>query len=165
VTTLLAEVSLAGMSPTMTVEGGTTAAVFVTCLEHVLIPALRPGQLVVVDNVGAHSPSGWPSWCTRLVCELVFLPAYSPELSPVAEAFSKIKTRIKAAGARTHTALDAAIAAALEAVTPADAAGWLTHAGYPGPQPPETAVRGGPGLGSAPVGPSVTYVTFATRAA
>jgi transposase len=68
-------------------------------------------------------------------CELVFLPAYSPDLSPVEEAFSKIKTRVKAAGARTRQALDAAIAAALEAITSADAAGWFIHAGYPTPQP------------------------------
>jgi transposase len=68
-------------------------------------------------------------------CELLFLPAYSPDLSPVEEAFSKIKTRVKAAGARTRTALDRAIATALDAVTPADAAGWFTHAGYPSPQP------------------------------
>jgi transposase len=135
VTTLLAGVSLAGMSPAMTVEGGTTAAVFATYLERVLIPALQPGQLVVVDNVGAHKPERMAELVHAAGCELVFLPAYSPDLSPVEEAFSKIKTRVRAAGARTRTALDAAIAAALDAVTPVDAAGWFTHAGYLSPQP------------------------------
>ena len=60
----------------------------------------------------------------------MFLPAYSPDLSPIEEAFSKIKTLVKAAAARTRAALDAAIAAALNAVTAADVAGWFAHAGY-----------------------------------
>ncbi|HVI38376.1 MAG TPA: IS630 family transposase [Gaiellales bacterium] len=135
VTTLLAGVSLAGMSPAMTVEGGTTAAVFATYLQRVLIPALHPGQLVVVDNLGAHKPDRMAELVHAAGCELVFLPAYSPDLSPVEEAFSKIKTRVRAASARTHATLDAAIAAALDAVTPADATGWFTHAGYLSPQP------------------------------
>ncbi|MGR6962870.1 IS630 family transposase [Geodermatophilus sp. URMC 61] len=135
VTTLLAGLSLAGMTPAMTVEGGTTAAVFATFLERVLLPALRPGQVVVVDNVGAHKPDRMHQLVEAAGCRLVFLPAYSPDLSPVEEAFSKVKTLLKAVGARTRAALDAAIAAALEAVTPADAAGWFTHAGYPTAQP------------------------------
>jgi transposase len=133
VTTLLAGLSLTGMSPAMTVQGGTTAAVFAAYLERVLTPALRPGQLVVVDNVGAHKPERMAELVHAAGCELVFLPAYSPDLSPVEGAFSKIKTRVKAASARTHQALDTAIAAALEAVTPADAAGWFAHAGYLSP--------------------------------
>ena len=108
---------------------------FATYLERVLTPALRPGQLVVVDNVGAHKPERMAELVHAAGCELVFLPAYSPDLSPVEEAFSKIKTRVKAAGARTRTALDAAIAAALATVTSDDAAGWFTHAGYLNPQP------------------------------
>jgi transposase len=135
VTTLITGLSLAGMSPAMTVEGGTTAAVFAAYLEKVLIPALRPGQVVVVDNVGAHKPDRMRRLVEAAGCRLVFLPAYSPDLSPVEEAFSKIKTLVKAAAARTRAALNAAIAAALGAVTAADAAGWFTHAGYPTSQP------------------------------
>ena len=135
VTTLLAGLSLTGMSPAMTVEGGTTAAVFATYLERLLVPSLRPGQVVVVDNVGAHKPERMRQLVEAAGCQLVFLPAYSPDLSPVEEAFSKIKTRVRAAGARTRAALDTAIAAALQAVTPADAAGWFSHAGYPSPLP------------------------------
>jgi transposase len=134
VTTLIAGLSLAGMSPAMTVVGGTTAAVFATYLETVLIPALQPGQVVVVDNVGAHKPDRMRSLVEAAGCRLIFLPAYSPDLSPVEEAFSKIKTVVKAAAARTRAALDAAIAAALAAVTAGDAAGWFAHAGYFTPQ-------------------------------
>src|SRR5215212_10884166 len=131
VTTLLAGVSLAGMGPAMTVEGGTDTAVFASYLEHFLLPALSPGMLVVVDNVGAHQPERIRQLVTAAGCELVFLPAYSPDLSPIEEAFSKIKTLVKAAAARNRAALDAAIAAALDAVTAADVAGWFSHAGYP----------------------------------
>jgi transposase len=125
------------MVPAMTVEGGTTAAVFAAYLEKVLLPALRPGQVVVVDNVGAHKPDRMRALVEAAGYRLVFLPAYSPDLSPVEEAFSKIKALVKAAGARTRAALDAAIAAALAAVTAADVTGWFTHAGYPTPKPPE----------------------------
>ncbi len=111
VTTLLAGLSLTGMSPAMTVQGGTTAAVFATYLERVLTPALRPGQLVVVDNVGAHKPERMAELVHAAGCELVFLPAYSPDLSPVEEAFSKIKTCVKAAGARGVPALSRSPAA------------------------------------------------------
>jgi transposase len=88
----------------------------------------------VVDNVGAHQPDRMRALVEAAGCRLVFLPAYSPDLSPVEEAFSKIKTLVKAAGARTRAALDAAIAVALAAVSARDAAGWFTHAGYPIPQ-------------------------------
>ena len=134
VTTLITGLSLAGMVPAMTVEGGTTAAVFAAYLEKVLLPWLRPGQVVVVDNVGAHKPDRMRALVEAAGCRLVFLPAYSPDLSPVEEAFSKIKALVKAAGARTRAALDAAIAVALAAVTAEDAAGWFTHASYPTPQ-------------------------------
>ena len=131
VTTLLAGVSLAGMSPAMTVEGGTDTAVFATYLEHFLLPALAPGTVIVVDNVGAHQPDRIRELVEAAGCQLVFLPAYSPDLSPIEEAFGKIKALVKAAAARTRAALDAAIAAALDAVTAGDAAGWFSHAGYP----------------------------------
>jgi len=95
VTTLLAGVSLAGMSPAMTVEGGTDTAVFATYLEHFLLPSLAPGMLVVVDNVGAHQPDRIRQLVAAAGCELVFLPAYSPDLSPIEEAFSKIKALVR----------------------------------------------------------------------
>ena len=88
----------------------------------------------MVDNVGAHQPERIRALIAAAGCRLVFLPAYSPDLSPVEEAASLIKALVKAAAARTRAALDAAIAVALAAVTAEDAAGWFTHAGYPTPQ-------------------------------
>ena len=131
VTTLIAGLSLTGLSPAMTVEGGTDTAVFATYLDHFLLPSLRPGQIVVVDNLGAHKPDRIRALVEAAGCRLLFLPAYSPDLSPIEEAFSKLKTLIRTAAARTRQALEAAITAALSAVTAADAAGWFAHAGYP----------------------------------
>jgi transposase len=118
------------MSPAMTVEGGTDTAVFAAYLEHFLLPALSPGMVVVVDNVGAHQPDRIRELVAAAGREPVFLPAYSPDLSPIEEASSRLKALVKAAAARTRAALDAAIAAALNAITSADAAGWFAHAGY-----------------------------------
>src|SRR4051794_41212380 len=118
------------MRPAMTVEGGTDTAVFATYLERFLLPALSPGMVIVVDNAGAHKPDRIRALIEAAGCELVFLPAYSPDLSPIEEAASLIKTLVKAAAARTRAALDAAIAAALDAVTAADIAGWFSHAGH-----------------------------------
>jgi hypothetical protein len=129
VTTLLAGLSLTGMTPAMTVEGGIDTAVFTTYLEHVLVPALHPGQVVVVDNVGAHKPDRIRAlveaagWCSCPPTRQTSLRSRRPS--------AKLKTLIKAAAARTRAALDAAIAAALRAITAADAAGWFAHAGYP----------------------------------
>src|SRR3954466_10827517 len=103
-------------------------------LKHFLLPALSPGTVVVVDNVGAHQPERIRALIAAAGCRLLFLPAYSPDLSPVEEAFSNIKTLVKAVAARTRAALDAAIAVALAAVTAEDAAGWFVHAGYLTPQ-------------------------------
>src|SRR3954466_2415166 len=83
VTTLLAGVSLTGMRPAMTVEGGTDTAVFATYLQHFLLPSLAPGTVIVVDNVGAHQPDRIRQLVTAAGCQLVFLPAYSPDLSPI----------------------------------------------------------------------------------
>jgi transposase len=87
--------------------------------------------VVVVDNVGTHKPDRIRELVAAAGCALVFLPAYSPDFSPIEEAFSKLKALVRAAAARTRAALDQAIAAALDAITAADAAGWFLHAGYP----------------------------------
>jgi transposase len=155
VTTLLAGLSLAGMSSAMTIEGGTDTAMFATHLDHFLLPALSPGQMVVVDNVVAHKPDRIRQLVDAAGCELVFLPAYSPHLCPIEEAFSKLKALMRAVAACTRAALDAAIAAALQAVTPADAAGWFGHAGYPTRKLPENRCHpaGLPALRRPPVRP------------
>lgn len=130
VTTLIAALTASGMSAGMTIDGSTTAQVFCTYLERVLIPTLTPGQIVIADNVAAHKSSRARELIEAAGCRLEFLPAYSPDLNPIEEAFSKLKTHLRAVTARTHQALDAAIDQAMRSITATDAAGWFRHAGY-----------------------------------
>ena len=129
-TTLLASMSLEGMGPTLTVEGATTAVVFEAYVERVLAPSLKEGQVVVMDNLGAHRPKRVRELIEERGADLVLLPSYSPELNPIEEALSKIKQLVRKEGARVREVLVETIARALATVTLEDAAGWFAHAGY-----------------------------------
>lgn len=129
-TTVLSSMSLEGMGPTLAVEGATTARVFETYVEKVLVPSLRAGQIVVMDNLGAHRPKRIRQLIEGWGCELLYLPAYSPEYNPIEEAFAKIKNLLRKAAARSKETLLDAIAAALCAITAEDARGFFEHAGY-----------------------------------
>jgi transposase len=130
-TTLLASMSAVGMGPCVAVEGATTARVFEAYVGQVLAPALRPGQVVVLDNPGAHKGDRVRELLEARGCELLFLPAYSPDFSPIEEAFSKLKARLRRERARTKEALLEAIGRALDAVSGRDARGFFGHCGYP----------------------------------
>ncbi len=129
-TTLLASMGLGGMGPSLTVEGATTKAVFEAYVERVLAPSLLAGQVVVMDNLAAHKGERVRKLIEGRGCEVLFLPAYSPDFSPIEEAFSKIKGLLRRAEARTREALVEAIGRALDAVSERDASGWFTHCGY-----------------------------------
>jgi transposase len=91
-TTLLSSLHAKGMGPSLAVEGATTARVFETYVEKVLVPSLRTGQVVVMDNLGAHRPKRIRELIEQQGCELLYLPPYSsPDLNPIEEAFSKLK--------------------------------------------------------------------------
>ncbi len=129
-TTLLASMSLEGMGPCLAVEGATTAEVFEAYIEKVLAPSLRRGQIVVVDNLGAHKGERVRELVEERGCQLLFLPPYSPDFNPVEEAFSKIKGALRKAGARTREALIEALGVAISAVTARDTRGFFEHGGY-----------------------------------
>jgi transposase len=130
-TTLIASMTLGGaMGECMAVEGSTKAFVFEAYEERFLAPSLRPGHIVVMDNLGAHKTGRVRELIEGEGCELWFLPAYSPDLNPIEEAFSKVKARLRKAAARTRGALVEAMGEALSAVTPRDARGWFAHCGY-----------------------------------
>jgi transposase len=129
-TTLLSSMTLSGMGPSMAVEGSTTAEVFEAYVEHFLAPKLKPGQVVVMDNLSAHKPKRVMELIEGRGCRLLYLPSYSPDYNPVEEAFSKIKNLLRKTGARTREALVEAMGAALSAVSPEDARGFFAHAGY-----------------------------------
>jgi hypothetical protein len=89
-TTLLASLRGGGMGPSMAVEGATTSRVFETYVERLLAPTLKPGQVVVMDNLGAHRPRRVRELIKARGCELIYLPPYSPDLNPIEEAFAKL---------------------------------------------------------------------------
>jgi transposase len=128
--TLLASMSAEGMGPSLAVEGSTTREVFEVYLEYFLAPALRPGQVVVMDNLSAHKGGRVRELVEARGCEILYLPPYSPDLNPIEEAFAKLKTLLRRAGARTREALIEAMGRALEAVTAGDARGFFKHCGY-----------------------------------
>ena len=129
-TTLLASMSLEGMGPCLAVEGATTTAVFEAYVEKVLAPGLRRGQMVVVDNLGAHKGEKARKLIEGRGCQLLFLPPYSPDFNPIEEAFSKIKGALRKAQARTREALIEALGVAISAVSARDARGFFEHGGY-----------------------------------
>jgi transposase len=131
-TTLLGSMSIQGMGPCLAVEGTTTAVVFEAYIgKEVLAPSLRHGQIVVVDNLGAHKGERVRELLEERGCRLLYLPPYSPDFNPIEEeAFSKIKGALRKAGARTREALIEALGVAISAVTARDARGFFEHGGY-----------------------------------
>lgn len=128
--TMLAALSTAGISAVMTVEGATDGEVFRTYVEWVLAPTLRAGDIVVLDNLGAHKAQGVREAIECQGARLIYLPPYSPDLNPIERCWSKIKTYLRAAKARTREALEEAIRQALATVTESDAQAWFKHCGY-----------------------------------
>ena len=135
-TTLLASMSSSGMGGVMAVEGATTKVLIEAYVEGVLAPTLWAGQVVVLDNLGAHKGERVRELIESRGCSLLFVPPYSPDFSPIEEAFSKVKALLKKTAARSREALIEAIGRALGEVTARDAAGWFAHCGYsPSAQP------------------------------
>jgi transposase len=128
--TLLASMSLEGMGECLAVEGSTTTAVFEAYLERVLVPSLRVGQVVVMDNLSAHKGSRVRELIESRGCELIYLPPYSPDFNPIEEAFAKLKTLLRKAEARSREVLIEAMGQALEALTSRDARNFFEHRGY-----------------------------------
>jgi transposase len=129
-TTLIASLGWQGMGECLIIEGGTTAAVFEQYIEQVLAPQLSSEQIVVMDNLSCHKGEKVRQLIEARGCQVLFLPAYSPDLSPIEEAFSKLKAFLRRAEARTHEALQEAIMQALLTITAQDAHGWFGHCGY-----------------------------------
>ena len=115
----------------MAVEGATTAVVFEAYVQKVLAPSLRVGQVVVMDHLGAHRPKRVRELIEERGCEVLYLPPYSPDLSPIEEAFSKMKGILRKAEARSREALIEAMGRALDAITSQDARGFFEHRGLP----------------------------------
>jgi transposase len=128
--TLLAALSRQGTAALMTIDGATAAEVFRADVEHVLGPTLVPGDIVIMDNLRAHKVAGLRERIEACGAQRLYLPPYSPDLSPIEPCWSKLKTLLRTARARTRDALEAAIQQVLAAVTSSDARDWFRHCGY-----------------------------------
>ena len=112
-------------------EGATDGAAFEAYVKHFLLPTLKEGQIVVVmDNLQAHKSTRVGKLIESVGASVLFLPPYSPDFSPIEEAFSKIKAILRSIEARTQETLVEAIGQALDAVSRRDALGWFAHCGY-----------------------------------
>lgn len=130
VTTLLGALRLDGSTACMAMEGATDAEVFQAYVREVLCPILQPGDMVVMDNLSPHKDSLSLFLIAQAGAEVLFLPAYSPDLNPIEKMWSKVKGLLRSAEARTQEALHDAIAAALAQVTQQDAINWFASCGY-----------------------------------
>ena len=129
-TTLIASLSLEGMGAAMILEGSANGAAFELYVEQLLAPSLHAGQIVVMDNLRAQKGERVRQAIEAKGCHVLFLPGYSPDFSPIEETFSKLKSDLRRAGARTREALEQALCQALLTVTAQDARGWFRHCGY-----------------------------------
>jgi len=130
VLTTLGAMSLRGIDAAMTVESATDGDVFTAYVEQALCPKLKPGDVVVLDNLSAHKVAGIGQRIEACGAQLLYLPPYSPDLNPIEKAWSKFKKYLRDAKARTKEALDQAVTDALKTITADNAAAWFRHCGY-----------------------------------
>jgi transposase len=123
--TILGAMSLRGMIATMTIEAPTDADIFLAYLDQVLCPQLRPGDVVVMDNLSSHKVAGVRERIDAMGASVLYLPPYSPDLNPIEKAWAKLKELLRAVKARTAEALDRAIAELLQRITAENAQAWF----------------------------------------
>ena len=128
--TIIGALGTSGISALMTVDGATDGDIFRVYVGEVLCPTLRRGDIVVMDNLRAHKVSGIREAIEARGAKLIYLPPYSPDLSPIENCWSKIKTALRAVGARTRRTLERAIKKTLSTITESDALAWFAHCGY-----------------------------------
>lgn len=129
-TTFVGALRLDGMTAPMTLGGAMHGAAFLAYVEQILAPTLKPGDIVVMDNLPAHKPLAIQRAIEAVGAELRFLPPYSPDFNPIELAFAKIKALLKKAAARTLPDLRNAIRDAVDAITANDCRSFFTAAGY-----------------------------------
>lgn len=127
---MIGSLRLDGTTACMTIADATDTEVFRAFVQRVLLPTLQPGDVVVMDNLAPHKNSQTISLLVQAGMSVRFLPPYSPDFNPIEKLWSKVKAALRAAKARTAATLNQAIAAALAAISPEDAAGWFASCGY-----------------------------------
>jgi transposase len=129
-TTFLAGLRITGMMAPMVLDGPINRLAFQAYVEQVLVPELRPGDIVVMDNLSSHKGPGVRQAIEAAGARLLYLPPYSPDFNPIENAFSKLKALLRKAAARTRDALWAAVGTALKAFTAEECRNYFTAAGY-----------------------------------
>lgn len=119
-----------GSTALMVIEGATDAAVFRAYVKHVLVPTLRPGEIVVMDNLSSHKSPEIREMIEAAGAELWYLPPYSPDLNPIEKMWSKVKEFLRSYKARGTEELYEAVRRSLEKIKPQDAHGWFESCGY-----------------------------------
>ena len=129
-TTMISSLRSDGSTACMAIEGATNTEVFRAYVREILLPSLRAGDIVILDNLGAHKNKATLSLIEQTGARVMFLPAYSPDLNPIELMWSKVKALLRTAAARTAETLLVAIREALAAVSAQDAQNWFEHCGY-----------------------------------
>lgn len=128
--TLIGILSVRGLGALQLLNGALTQRRFAFYVAHCLAPTLRRGDVLVLDNLPVHHLSGLREWLAVRGVQVVFLPPYSPDFSPIEQAWSKLKTKLRVAAARTLPELEAALYEALSWISSQDARNWFDHCGY-----------------------------------
>jgi transposase len=111
-------------------EGAINGELFLAYVEQILVPTLRPGDIVIMDNLGSHKRAGVRAALEAAGAQLLYLPAYSPDLNPIEQVFAKLKTVLRAKAIRTVDALWTALSTIADTITPAECANYLRNSGY-----------------------------------
>lgn len=128
--TLMSAVRLQGVVAPMLLDGPVNAQTFAGYVEQCLVPALSPGDILILDNLPAHKSPRVTLAVEGAGCRLVYLPPYSPDFNPIENMWSKVKARLRKAAARTLDAVAEAVKHALRSITAADCEGYFAHCGY-----------------------------------
>ena len=128
--TLIGALSVRGLGAAQLLEGGLNYVNFAWYVTECLAPTLRRGDVLVLDNLSVHKLPGVVDWLAERGVEVLFLPPYSPDFSPVEQAWSKLKTALRAAQARSRQALEQALQEAISWITSQEARNWFDHCGY-----------------------------------
>lgn len=129
-TTLVAALTTSGIAAPMILDGAMDGDMFTAYVTHVLMKELRPGDVVIMDNLPAHKVAAVRETIERADAKLIYLPPYSPDFNPIEKAFSQIKAFLKKTAARTKENLDKAIADAIDVVSPQNAINYFHTCGY-----------------------------------
>jgi transposase len=129
-TTVVGALRSDGMIAPLVIDGAINGELFRAYVEQVLAPELRPGDVVVLDNLGSHTTAGVREAIERAGCRLLFLPPYSPDFNPIENAFSKLKRLLRTAAERTVDGLWSAIGRLLDEFRPAECRNYFRHCGY-----------------------------------